>query len=215
MDYEYILFDLDGTLTDSGKGIANSVLYALKKFGIEVEDRSKLYRFVGPPLLDSFERYYSMQEKDARKAIDYFHEYFVEKGIYENEVYSGIPQMLEELRRMGKKLGVATSKPEPFAVSVLQYFGLEGYFEFICGGPMDEGKSGKDRVIAAALGFCKVNDKSRIIMVGDREYDVYGARANGLDCIGVLYGYGSRNELVHAGAVRLADTVFDIPNCVL
>lgn len=215
MDYEYILFDLDGTLTDSGKGIANSALYALKKFGIEVGDPRKLYQFVGPPLLDSFMRYYAFKESEARRAIDYFHEYFVEKGIFENEVYNGIPQMLEQLRKMGKKLGVATSKPEPFAVRVLQYYGLEGYFEFICGGPLDEGKSGKEQVIAAALGLCKVYDKSKIIMVGDREYDVYGARKNGLDCIGVLYGYGTRDELVHAGALRLADTVFDVPDCVL
>lgn len=215
MRYDYVLFDLDGTLTDSAPGIANAAAYALSKFGIEISDPHTLYKFVGPPLLDSFERYYGMPEPEARKAIDFFHDYFIEKGMFENEVYPGIPHVLDELRKRGQHLGVATSKPEQFAVQIIEHYGLSQYFDFICGGPMNEDKSGKDGVIKTALTYIAGCPRERVLMVGDREYDVFGAKANSIDCVGALYGYGTEEELLSAGAISLAKTVYDIPACVL
>ncbi|MDD2978328.1 MAG: HAD hydrolase-like protein, partial [Hespellia sp.] len=131
--YEYVLFDLDGTLTDPGLGITNSVIYALKKFDIAVTDRKELYKFIGPPLLNSFREYYGFSEKESVLAVEYFREYFSEKGIYENKVYEDIRKVLSELKEKNKKVIVATSKPEKFAVTILKHFQLDQYFDFVAG----------------------------------------------------------------------------------
>lgn len=205
MNYDCILFDLDGTLTDPGLGITNSVMYALNAFGIETPDRRELYKFIGPPLLDSFARFYGMSPADCREALRLYRVRFVDGGMFENEVYPGIPRLLERLKAAGYRLLVATSKPEPYSIQILEHFGLAGYFEFIAGSSMDETRSTKDAVIAYALERAGITDPGRAIMVGDRLHDVEGAAANGMRCIGVLYGYGSREELEAAGAVRLAE----------
>ena len=131
--YDIILFDLDGTLTDPGMGITNSVMHALKKYGIEVENRETLYKFIGPPLIDSFEKYYGFSHEEAVKSVDYYREYYADKGIYENEVYNGIEAMLQKLSEEGKKIILATSKPEPFAREILRHFDLDKYFLFAAG----------------------------------------------------------------------------------
>ena len=131
--YKYILFDLDGTLTDPGTGITNSVAYALARWNIHVEDRRTLYRFIGPPLQDSFREYYGFSPEDALKAVDVYREYFLEKGLYENEVYPGVEDMLKTLKAQGKTLILATSKPEEFAIRILKHFGLDGYFTVMAG----------------------------------------------------------------------------------
>ena len=208
--YKYILFDLDGTLTDPGLGITNAVMYALKKFNIEVPDRSELYKFIGPPLLESFEKFYSMSSDESQRALEYYREYFKPYGLYENTVYDGIEALLAELKNQGKKLILATSKPEPFAVEILRHFGLDKYFDFVAGATMDEKRVRKADVIAYALESCGISDLSEAIMIGDREHDVLGAKEIGLESIGVLYGYGDLEELENAGATYIAKTPEDI-----
>ena len=205
--YQTILFDLDGTLTNSELGITNSVAYALGKFGIEVPDKKALRVFIGPPLQDSFERFYGFSKEECLKVIDYYHEYFSEKGLYENEVYPGVPDLLTSLKQAGKQLIVATSKPEEFSVQILKHFGLFDYFDFVAGATMDRKRSKKSDVIQYALGQNQITDLAHAIMIGDREYDVFGAQAQKLDSIGVLYGFGSREELETAGATYIVDDV--------
>ncbi len=210
--YDIVFFDLDGTLTDPGIGITNSVAYALSKWNIEVADRSELYKFIGPPLLDSFSEYYGFSPEQAQEALKYYREYFRSKGIYENEVYPGVVEMLESLKSSGKKIVLATSKPEDFAVIILKHFDLYPYFDFVAGATMDEKRTKKGDVIAYALESCGITEANlkNVIMVGDRKHDVLGAKENNLDCIGVLFGYGDREELENAGAKFIAEKVEDI-----
>jgi len=213
--YQTILFDLDGTLTDPGLGITNSVMYALKKWGIEVTDRTSLYRFIGPPLQDSFMQYYGFSKEDAEKSVVYYREYFREKGLFENEVYPGAEEMLAALKADGRKLAVATSKPEEFAIKILKHFHLDGYFDVIAGATMDSSRSKKADVIAYCLETLGVSDLSTVVMVGDREHDIIGAKTVGVDSIGVLVGYGSREELETAGATYVAETLGDVAGTIL
>ncbi len=213
-NYEYILFDLDGTLTDPGEGITNSVAYALKKYGIEVRDKRELYKFVGPPLIDSFERFYGFSKEKAKEAVEFYREYYRVKGIFENGVYDGIEEMLKVLKNKGKRLVLATSKPEIFARQIMEHYGLAKYFYYMAGANMDETRTLKADVIKYAFEMGDVKDISRAVMVGDREHDVIGAKANGIDSIGVLFGYGNLEELQNAGATYIAETVEDILNLI-
>ena len=208
--YGVLLFDLDGTLTDPSVGITNSVMYALRHMGVEPPERRTLYKFIGPPLMDSFAQEYGFSQEEARQAISWYREYFQDKGIFENAPYPGIADVLHALRGTGKRLLVATSKPEIFARRILERFGLIDAFEFVAGANLDETRTRKHEVIAYALETCGICEKDSAVMIGDREHDVLGARREGLDCIGVLYGFGSREELLGAGAIALAETVWDV-----
>ena len=208
MIFDTILFDLDGTLTDPGIGITNSVAYALEQRGMPVPPREKLYRFIGPPLLTEFQTVCGVSESEARLLVEQFRVYFESRGILENRMYDGIPEMLRRLRDCGFRLALATSKPEVFAEQVLERFALRPWFDAVAGSTMDEGRTDKGEVIAYALK--KLGSPGRPLMVGDRKHDVLGARANGIPCLGVLYGYGSRQELTEAGADRLAERVKDV-----
>ena len=210
MSYEYLFFDLDGTLTDPAEGITNSVVHALKKWGIEVGDKRELYCFIGPPLSASFKKYYGFSDSEALLCVEYYREYFRDRGIFENKVYGGIPELLERLRSEGKKIVLATSKPEIFAKQILDHFDLTKYFDFVAGASMDESRNKKADVIRYAIDSLEIKDVSAVLMIGDREQDMTGARANGLDALGVLYGYGDRSELEGAGAKCVAETVEDI-----
>lgn len=203
MAFSHILFDLDGTLTDPALGITNSVMYALERFGIHVEDRRELYPFIGPPLVDSFMEYYHLSREDARKGVSYYREYYSDKGIFECGVYEGIPQLLQQLHAQNKSLILATSKPEHFAKLVLEHFNLDPYFSRIAGASMDETRTTKDAVIDWALQGISFAP-GHAAMVGDRRYDMEGAKKFGLVAVGVLFGYGSRQELETAGADKLA-----------
>lgn len=209
-NYQYFLFDLDGTVTDPGEGITNSVMYALQKFGIHETDRRKLYRFIGPPLADSFREFYGFSADETKKGISFYREYYSKKGIFENKLYPGIEDVLKRMKEDGKTLVLATSKPEFFAGQILEYFHLDSYFTFVAGATMDENRVKKGDVIAYALEQCSITDKRKALMIGDRKHDIQGAKENGLDSMGVLYGYGSREELETAGADYLAETVEDI-----
>ncbi|MBQ7379567.1 MAG: HAD family hydrolase [Clostridia bacterium] len=202
--YKYALFDLDGTLTDPGEGITRSVQYALAKFGINVENRQELFCFIGPPLHESFEVYYGFSRPDAMKAVDYYREYYAVKGIFENLVYDGIRETLADLQAAGIKICLATSKPEYYAKQILEHFGLDGYFTAVAGSNMDGTRTKKAEVVERALMLLDNPDVRECVMIGDREHDVLGGKAHGLDTLGVLFGYGSREELERAGATYIA-----------
>ena len=208
--YDVVLFDLDGTLTDPGEGITNSVAYALNKFGISVDDKKELYNFIGPPLIDSFMKYYGMNYEDGLKAVEYYREYFGVTGIFENTMFKGIPELLDSIKKTSRKISLATSKPEEYAIRILDHFGLTKYFDFIGAATMDESRSKKVDVITYTLDNLGVTDKSRVVMIGDRHHDIEGAKKNGLNSIGVLFGYGDRDELENAGATYIAETINDI-----
>ena len=214
MKYEYLLFDLDGTLTDPGEGITNSTAYALAKHGITVADKRELYCFIGPPLSESFSKYFGFDYEQSLVLVEDYREYFKDRGIFENKVYDGISELLTELRARGHKIVLATSKPEKFAKVILDHFDLAKYFDFVAGATMDESRNKKADVIRYALDSFGIKDLKNAIMIGDREQDVLGAHTCGLDSIGVLYGYGSRQEHESAGATYIAETVNDILNLV-
>lgn len=207
MAHKYIFFDLDGTLTDSKEGIVNSICYALERYNIKVEERSMLYSFLGPPLKDSFMKYFGFEPEKANEAVDVYREYFSGKGLFENKVYEGIKELLEELKAGGRTLAVATSKPELFTNRILEHFNLREYFDFVAGATMDENRTKKGDIIKYALESMNIHDKSQVIMVGDRHHDIDGAYENSLESIGVLYGYGSLQELENAKATYIVETV--------
>lgn len=212
MEASCFLFDLDGTLTDPGIGITNSVMYALRKFGIEETDREKLYRFIGPPLAESFEQFYGFSKLAAVLAVDYYREYYTKQGIFQNRLYNGIKPLLSSLHQQGKTIVLATSKPEVFAQKILKHFEIDSYFHFIAGSLLDGQRTNKAEVIAYALEHCS-DQKS--VMIGDRKHDVIGAKKCGLDCVGVLFGYGSRKELEEAGARWIAEDVAQLQRLLL
>ena len=211
--FDIVLFDLDGTLTESGIGITRSVAYALRKHGIEETDQKKLDRFVGPPLIGAFMEFYGFSREQAVQAVEDYREYYAVRGIFENRVYDGVEQMLQQLRDAGKHCVLATSKPEHYARQIMEHFGLSPYFCCIAGATMDEKRTNKAEVIAYALEHCGVS--GRVVMVGDREHDILGAKAHGLASVGVLYGYGSREELEHAGASAIAKTPDEVVKYVI
>ncbi|HEM3181815.1 HAD family hydrolase [Streptococcus suis] len=212
--YQTILFDLDGTLTDSGQGILNSVAYALEKMGIEEPDTANLNRFIGPPLYESFSRFYQLSPEDTQSAVDAFRVYFKEKGMFENQLYPEIIPLLEELRTAGKTLVIATSKPEIFAKQILEHFGIAHYFDVIAGASLDSSRISKADVIGYAINQLEAFPK-HAVMIGDREHDIEGAHMHQLPAIGVLYGYGNKQEFEKAGATMIVETVQDLKKVLL
>ena len=211
------LFDLDGTLTDPGIGITNSVMYALRKLGLPVPPREELYAFVGPPLTQSFVRLCGVREEDAPLAIAYYREYFGPKGILENEIYPGIPELLAEIREGGGKIILATAKPLAFAERIVEHFGIRHCFDHLAGNDMSEKYKKKSALIEDALAAAGIppGNKKDCVMVGDRSHDIEGAREAGIAGIGVLYGYGSREELTDSGADFIAADVGELREIIL
>ena len=207
--YDVILFDLDGTLTNSELGITTCVQHALRHFGIEVEDRRTLRHFIGPPLLDSFMKHYNMSKEQAEEAVVKYRERFSTVGLFENEVYPGIDSLLEKLKQEGKLLATASSKPENFVLQILEHFGLDGYFDEIAGAELStSGRNSKEAVLRYVLDRLGVEDLSTAVLVGDTKFDVQGAKTLGIDCIGVTYGFGTAAEL--KGCVAVADSVAEL-----
>ncbi len=200
MSFKCCFLDLDGTLTDSETGITNAVMYALNKYDIHVTDRRELHPFIGPPLADSFQKYYGFTETQALRAIEYYREYYRDDGIFENKVYPDIPEMLSSLKKSGVIIALATSKPYEFSVRILRHFGLYSFFDHIGAATMDGKISRKADVIAHLLENPDISDRNSVLMVGDRDQDIEGAKANRLSSAGVLWGYGSLEELQGAGA---------------
>lgn len=212
MRWQYLFFDLDGTLTDPFEGITRSVQYALRHFGIEVQDLRTLTPFIGPPLRDSFCGLYGLSAADAEIAVAKYREYFAPKGIFENEVYDGIPELLERLETAGAKLVMATSKPTPYARQIAAHFGFAERFARICGSTLDSTRQTKADVIRHALTSLGITDPSRAVMIGDRRHDIEGAAATGLASIGVGWGYGSPEELAAAGPDYIAGNIAELEN---
>ena len=203
--FDYLFFDLDGTLTNPAQGITNSFIYAFKSLGMEVPSYETLLTFIGPPLPVTFGKMMGLPESQVDEAIKKYREYFSTRGIFENELFDDIPPALEKLKAAGKKLVVATSKPEEYSVKIVNHFGLDNYFDYVCGSCMDETRGSKTEIISYALDRCGIddssdNDKSRVLMIGDRFHDIEGAKNNQIKSCGVLYGFGSQEELKKAGA---------------
>ncbi|MFA9378390.1 MAG: HAD family hydrolase [Lachnotalea sp.] len=215
MNKQYILFDLDGTLTDPKIGITKSVCYALEKFGIVVDDSDSLNRFIGPPLVDSFIEFYGFDLEKANLAVEKYREYFAERGLYENYVYDGIESLLSTLKSNHKMLIVATSKPIVFAIKILEHYHLLEYFDFVAGSELDGTRVEKVDVISYAMKQCNITDNESVIMVGDRKHDIIGANKVGIESIGVLYGYGSQEEFELAGANYIVSNITELEALLL
>lgn len=216
--FQYLLFDLDGTLTDPKLGITSCVQYALRKFGIEEPDLDKLEPFIGPPLSDSFREFYGFDEQKALEGVAAYRERFTDVGIFENEIYPGIKEMLSHLQKAGKRLAVASSKPTVYVKKILQHFAIEEYFAVIVGSELDNTRSRKEEVIEEALrqlyqGEKVDNDKT--VMIGDRKFDILGAKLSGLVSVGVSFGYALPGELEEAGADYIVDTVSQLEELLL
>lgn len=210
----YIFFDLDGTLTDPMLGITSSVQYALSKFGISVRYLKELVPFIGPPLAESFQQFYGFSKEEAKEAVQYYREYFSPKGIFENEIYPGIAQMLVGLYDAGFELAVTTSKPRVYAERILKHFGIDEYFSLVAGSELDGTRVKKNEVIQYALDAYGICGKDAL-MIGDRKHDIEGAAACDMESVGVLYGFGSKEELVTAGADYLVETVKELRDFLL
>lgn len=196
-----ILFDLDGTLTDSGEGIINCVILALEHFGCPIPSREALQVFVGPPLHESFIKHGVPADK-ADEAVAVYRSRYIPIGAYENTPYPGIREVLEALKTEGHTLYVATSKPEGMSINILEHFGLAKYFDRICGASMDTSRSSKEAVIAYLI---EQNGKAdNMVMVGDTKFDIIGAKHHGIPAIGVSWGYGKVQDMLDAGAAAIA-----------
>lgn len=214
----YLLFDLDGTLTDPKVGICTCVQYALASFGIDEPDIDKLTPFIGPPLKDSFMQFYSMDEQQAESAVAKYRERFQDTGLFENELYDGIPKMLETLNSKGMYLAVASSKPTVFVERILEHFQIKKYFKVIVGSELDGTRVNKDEVVDEALRRLfgdKPIEKEKVYMIGDRRFDVEGARAMGVESVGVTYGYGDMDELREAKADYIVRSVEELQSFLL
>ena len=206
MQRQFILFDLDGTLTDPAEGIAGSFAFALQHYGVQIEDQRTLHRFIGPPLLTTFQEHFGYDREKALEATKYFRQWYSATGWLQNVPYPGIRQLLQALHAAGKTLVVATSKPEQLAVRILEHFDLAKYFTVICGAPMDESvHSTKATVVREAMERAGIQDPMDAVMVGDRHHDTEGARENGIETVGILYGYGDRAEHEACGTKWIAE----------
>ena len=204
--YKYLLFDLDGTITDSFDSVANSFIYALSFYGIKVTDKSQLRPILGPPLKDSFMNLFGFTSEDAEKAVEKYRERYEVYNTLENRLYEGMDKFLRLLYQSDYKLILATSKPEKYAVKILEYFNICNYFHSVCGASFDKTRNDKIDILKYALEKNAIYDISSAVMIGDRKYDLEAAAELGIDCIGVLYGYGDYEELSSYPNVFLAPT---------
>lgn len=209
-NYEYVLFDLDGTITQSGQGVLHGLAYAMKKMSMSMPEDVPPQTFIGPPLSFSINAYCHVPKERVDEALVYYREYYVDKGIFECELYDGVEELLKRLYNAGKKLLVASSKSEPYVIRILRNFDIHKYFTFVGGSDFEGLRADKTDVIMYTLKSAGVTDISTAVMVGDRKYDIYGAKDLKMDSIGVTYGYGSEAELREAGATYIAHTAEDV-----
>lgn len=225
LDGVVVLLDLDGTLTESAPGILASMTYAARKLGLNGLPEDAQARFVGPPLHDNMRALLSTAagaptQERIEQGVAFYREHYVPIGMFINELYEGVPAMVAQLHDLGATLAVATSKPEPYAVEILEHFGLADAFVTIAGSSLDGARSAKADIIAEALRrFSSLVGNAasidRVLMVGDRSHDVHGAAAHGIRCLGAAWGYGSVEELTSAGAVTLVASALDLPAAVI
>lgn len=219
--FRYCLFDLDGTLTDPREGITKSVRYALSKKGIDEPDLKKLEDFIGPPLRESFRIKYGMSEEEAKEAVTFYRERFAPIGVLENRIYEGIPELLAALSERGVKIAIASSKPTVFVNRILEHFGIADYFDVVVGSELDGRRDAKEAVVEEALRRLGILDlaeqdkKTCCAMIGDRKFDIQGAKAHGLTGIGVRFGFAAEGELEAEGADYIAETVEQLQQYLL
>lgn len=218
MKKKIVLFDLDGTLVNTGEGITNCVRYALEKFGIKETDQKKLERFIGPPLWDSFQREYGFSEEDSWKAVAFYRERYNDIGVWECELYPEIKETLEILQKKGYRIGIASSKPEKFCPLLMKHFGIDGYFEII-GGATSDGKAGsKAAVLADVLKRFDIGEsaeeKEQVVLIGDTKYDALGAKEVGIGCIGITYGFEQDMEAMQEAGAYICDTLEEVVDCL-
>ena len=209
-EYSVILFDLDGTLSDPTRGLVESYYYGLTKMGIVIDDKASLSRFIGPPLFEEWQDVYGFSPEQANSAIALFREYFSVYGWWDNKLYPGIKELLAHLKGKGKRIALATSKPEIFARKILKFFAIDEYFDFVGAATLDTTRHTKWQVIDYTLKQMCIEDRESVIIVGDRKYDAEGAAICGIDSLGVLYGHGTREEIESAGFTYVANTVEDL-----
>lgn len=219
MRYKNIFFDLDGTITEPAMGITNGIKYALSKYDIHVEDRALLYPFIGPPIRDSFKEFYAFSDEQVEEAVAYYREYYSTQGILENEIMPGMEEALIRLKNAGCKLYIATSKPEIYAIQILENLKLDKYFEIIAGGLLDGSRDNKNQIIHYLLDKAGIDVQSEeirnTVMVGDRKFDVLGANFFNMDNIAVTFGYGDRKEFEECGAMKIVDTALELTDYIL
>lgn len=209
-EYDYYLFDFDGTLCDTTEGIFNSVIYSLHCFGIEEDDREKLRFFVGPPLFESYKTLYGVSDDEAKYLIEKYRERYRVKAAEESALYNGITEMLQKLKAKGKKIAIASSKPEIFVKEISNYHNISQYYDFISAEQLNKNHSSKEELINTCLDFFGNPSKESVLMVGDRFYDIDGAKAVGVDSAGAIYGFGTEEELRNAGATYILSSPDDI-----
>lgn len=212
--YKYILFDLDGTLIEPKEGITKCVAYALNKLNISVDNLDDLTVFIGPPLIDSFMQYYHMTLAEAEQAVVYYRERFKERGVIECELYDNVEKTLKLLKELNIKIMLATSKPEIFAEKILERFDIAKYFDLIAGATLDGTRGEKSGVIKYVLDQFEINNLSEVAMVGDRKFDILGARKNNIDSIGVTYGYAIGNELIDNSPNYIINDILELIDIV-
>lgn len=215
MSYKYVLFDLDGTLTDPYEGISKSVQYSLSSFGIEENDENVLKKFIGPPLKESFMRFYGFDEEKALKAVEKYRERYITTGVYENTLVDGVKETLLILKENGIAIYLATSKPQPLAEIILEHFGIAGYFDFIGGDDFNHSRDEKWQVIEYVFKNSGIKDTENALMIGDRMHDIIGAKKTGIKCLCVLCGYGSREEFAEYEADYVVETIPEILDFIL
>ncbi len=214
-NYDYIFFDLDGTLTESGPGISRGVAAALETIGIKEDREEVLQSFVGPPLLQRFQEVYGVDPETGERLIAAYREYYSKQGVFENRVYDGIRETLQRLTDAGKKLAIASNKPGMYVNVVLEQYDLARYFVLVSAADASDNRMSKTDMLEYAISVLGITDRSKVLLVGDRKYDAVGARECGIDCLGVLYGYGSREELEENGVTAFAETASDIADRIL
>lgn len=209
-DYDFYLFDFDGTLCDTTEGIFNSIIYSLDCYGIKETDLKKLEFFVGPPLFESYKTIYKVSDEDALWLIEKYRERYKVKAAEESAIYDGVKEMLNELKSRGKKIAVASSKPKTFVDEISKYHDIYKYYDFVSAESLKNNHSSKKELINACLEFFGNPDKSTVLMTGDRFYDIEGAKAVGIDSAGAVYGFGTEEELKNAGATHILHEVADL-----
>ena len=211
--YDLMLFDLDGTITDSQEGIINCLMYALKNMGIDEKNEANLKRFIGPPLIDGFMEFYNMTEDMAQEALVFYREKYSAEGIFQNKLYNGIDKVLEKLKVNGRKTALATSKPQFYAEKILKHFKIFDYFDIVVGAELDGARNDKSEVIAEVLRIA--DNPQNPVMVGDRFYDIVGAKDNKIPCIGVTYGFAPDGELESYGADKIVNSTEELCEYIL
>jgi phosphoglycolate phosphatase len=213
--YQYLLFDLDGTLTDPKIGIINSIQYALGKMGLPPANPKKLELFLGPPIQDSFHNIFGFDDQKTWQAISYYREYFEKKGIFENKTMQGIVDLLQKLSQEKKNMYVVTSKPTYYAEQIIKYFHLDTHFIKIIGANLDGTKSHKEELILEVLKLHQKENKQYFVMIGDRKYDIYAAQRMHIDSIGVVFGYGSQEEIKKAKPTFIVNSIDSLKKLLL